>query len=857
MHLKNIDPLIHLIPGDNHISRNLNLQGVYQSGYTTIISFSTEIDTIRYKGNEYIGNTIDVSASKISDSTNVLAAIYIFSEKQAFSKRIQTQNLLLETYWDRNQVLFESNIEQDQNNNKLQLIGSVDFLQDTTEIKFDSSRMVVLDNVWHFDYGNTIRFTNQEIAFNKFRLSSGNRSISTSGFVSKDPTKEVILEIQDFDMEFLNPVIQQELGGELNGFLRVRDLYGQPIVENELTIDDFTVDDFLVGTIFGKTGWRNKDQSLKVKAFVNRDGIQTINVNGYYRPDITSDPLDLRASFDRTQLNLLEPFLGSFFTNIQGEASGVFTITGKPLDPIVMGDGQIHNGSLKVDYLNTTYRFAGSIGFNQYNIIFRNLDLLDVGNNKGTLAGKISHNGFKNMVLELQGDIENFQVLNTSSKDNSLFYGTGFATGNISFIGPTKNLTINALATTNKGTRIFIPLEGTGTIEQEDYISFVKFSDTTNVSKIEEEELNLGNVKLNFDLDITPDAYCELIFDIKSGDIIRGRGNGRINMQIDTQGEFNMFGDFDITQGGYNFTLYNIINKEFDIKPGSKISWLGDPYEGILDINATYRQITSLAPLVSDTSFQYTSEGNRGYPVDLGLLINGPLSSPNIDFNIDVTDYPVKAIDTGNGNIYLEDVITNFKNRIRTDEHELNRQVFSLLVLRRFSEPESFISTQGSIGSSVSEFISNQLSYWVSQVDENLEIDVDLGSLDQDAFNTFQLRLAYSFLDGRLRVSREGGFSNNTETTQGEIAGIVGDWTVEYLLTQDGKLRAKMYNRTNYNSINNTLGNGSSTSAGVSLLYSQNFNQLSEFWKKERKKRESNDNKKSQPEAVNRNDEEL
>ena len=137
------------------------------------------------------------------------------------------------------------------------------------------------------------------------------------------------------------------------------------------------------------------------------------------------------------------------------------------------------------------------------------------------------------------------------------------------------------------------------------------------------------------------------------------------------------------------------------------------------------------------------------------------------------------------------------------------------------------------MGSSVSEFISNQLSYWVSQVDENLEIDVDLTTLDQDAFNTFQLRLAYTFLDGRLKVSRDGGFTNVDNTT--DASAIVGDWTVEYLITSDGKLRAKMYNKTNYSIVNRALGDENNTTAGFSIQYTRSFDQFRELLFKARK----------------------
>ena len=247
-------------------------------------------------------------------------------------------------------------------------------------------------------------------------------------------------------------------------------------------------------------------------------------------------------------------------------------------------------------------------------------------------------------------------------------------------------------------------------------------------------------------MDITPDAYCEIIFDITAGDIIRGRGNGKLNLQIDTKGDFNMFGDYEIDEGGYNFTLYNIINKEFEIEPESKISWIGDPYEAILDIRANYSQLASLAPILTNISTQDLEDNpelERKYPAKVILDITGNLSYPEIDFDIEVDEYPKNAVYNG---ISIETQMTAFKNKLATDEQELKRQVFSLIILKKFLTENAF-NVSGSVENSVSEFISNQISYWVTQFDENLVVDVDLGSLDDEAFNTFQLRMSYSFLD--------------------------------------------------------------------------------------------------------------
>jgi len=134
----------------------------------------------------------------------------------------------------------------------------------------------------------------------------------------------------------------------------------------------------------------------------------------------------------------------------------------------------------------------------------------------------------------------------------------------------------------------------------------------------------------------------------------------------------------------------------------------------------------------------------------------------------------------------------------------------------------------------------------LTQVDQNLEIDLDLGTLDQEAFNTFQLRLSYSFLNGRLRVTRDGSFSNQYHPAD-NISSIAGDWTVDYLLTPDGKFKVKMYSRSNLNPLTNTLGTQSAVTTGVSLLHTQNFNEIKDLWHSARKKNQKATNESPPP----------
>jgi hypothetical protein len=509
------------------------------------------------------------------------------------------------------------------------------------------------------------------------------------------------------------------------------------------------------------------------------------------------------------------------------------------------------------------YNFSGDVSLSRNSINFDNIRATDEKENTARARGKILHENFNQMKIDLSVDFQNFQVLNTNAKDNNLFYGEGYASGNVRFSGPLNNMLITSTARSEKNTRIFIPIQGTSSVEKKDFINFVNFSDSTFSASLANNivtRTKLTGITLDLNIDVTPDAYCEIIFDIKAGDIIRGRGDGDIKLQLDTKGEFNMFGYIDFQEGGYNFTLYDIINKEFSINKGSRITWFGDPYAATLNITASYNQIASLAPILADPELAYVTQIRRKYPVQVLLKLDGAMLSPVINFDIVANDLPKSIPVEGKAPVRLDFEFAAFKNRL--DEQELKRQVFSLIILRRFSPPESF-NTSGSLVNSVSELFSNQLSYWASQVDENLEIDVDLGTLDQEAFNTFQLRLSYSFFNGRLRVTRDGALNSNpqqanstTPTDQrSSLSGVVGDWTVDYLLTVDGKFKVRMYSRTNVNPLYTSVGTQNAVTTGVSLTHTQSFNQVKDLWQSARKnKRKEETELQNNKEAIKEED---
>jgi hypothetical protein len=838
--LYDINPLLHLINVDGSISKNTKIEGSFSNGLTSIFKAYSKIDTAQIMSHSFFGSEVEFSGSKIRDSTTSLASLLINSNQQLIGKNVKTKNLLFEGIWNKDHIDLQVDLDQQNIDNQLRLKSEVDFLEDSTKIKILPSRIHVLNKDWVVSTSNYALQRGQEWSIHQLELHNKNESVKLNGLISNDPAKILNLEVTNLDLSVINSISTEKFGGVLEGKVAMKDLYRSASVQNDLTITELTINQFLIGNITGINQWNATEKKFIVNFYIDRLGIRTADINGYFDPAIQNDPLQLKAKFDHVNLKIIEPLLKDIFSKMDGTLTGDYQVSGTFTKPKVTGEGKVEEGQIMINYLKTLYSYSGTLGMTPTQIIFKDFELLDKFKNKGRLEGYVAHRNFGSFRINLDGSFKNFQLLNTTEKDNDLFYGEGFGTGNLNIFGPSSNLKISATASTGKNTRLYIPISGASSVDKKDFVKFVNFTDTLVAQRLTKNKTKKKSdptgITLDLNVDITPDAYAEIIFDIKAGDIIRGRGNGDIKLQLDTKGDFNMFGVVEFTEGAYNFTLYDIINKEFNVRPGGRISWYGDPYQGIMNITASYRQLASFAPIVPNQNVEVLSSPGlkRKYAAEVLLKLEGPMLSPQINFDIDAKDLPtsVSLTNGGSENLFLD--FNAFKAKL--DEQELKRQVFSLIVLRRFSPPNDF-NTSGSVYNSVSEFLSNQLSYWLTQVDQNLEIDLDLGTLDKEAFNTFQLRVSYSLLGGRLRITRDGsgGFSN--QYTQSSASTLVGDWTVDYLLTPDGKFKVKMYSRSNYNTINTSLGTQNPITTGVSLMYTQNFNEIKDLLRSARERR--------------------
>ncbi|MFN8347567.1 MAG: translocation/assembly module TamB domain-containing protein [Spirosomataceae bacterium] len=836
---KKMDRFLAFLYPAGYVSNGSKAEGVFTVDNTSIFSLTGQFDTLKIGNNSFYRSDLDLNTSKFTNSPEVLASAIINSEQQKLVGIAPTEKMDIEAAWEKDHIVFRSNLRQQNTSNRATLNGELRFAGDYLYLQFKKSKLRLLNDDWNLDANNLITIMGPEVTFSNVVLKPKDKDqlISLNGDISTDSLRVLAFETHNFELATLNPVLNVNLAGTANGSVTMRDLYRTLILDSKVNVQKLTYNNFLMGNLTGDGEWDPVDKHLHIDIHLDKNDKREISVNGTYTPDQTNNELDLKADFNETDLNLLEPFARGLVSDLSGRAVGTVTIKGPPISPVLDGTVDVKRGRLTFDYLKAVFAFEDKVYFGESDIRVKNLRLTDPEGNSATLRGGVYHDGFNKFSLGFDADMRNFKILGTTIRDNELFYGNAYATGKMEVFGPINNLNITADLTSNRGTKIYIPLDGAAEVASEDFVQFVSTepeTDTTGRTLAKNEKIipaEESYIKMDFRLNITPDAYCEIQFDRQTGDAIRAYGKGLINLKIDTRDVFDMTGSYEIQNGDYLFTLQNVINKKFQIQKGSRISWTGDPYGATLDVKASYVSNVSLSPLFqSSTGTTQTSDGvtTRRYPVEVTIGLSDKMLLPQISYGLKFKEYPSDR----------SYAITAVEERLKRDEQYLSQQVSSMLLFGQLLSDQNNILAQSAsgFGNSIGEMVSSQLNKWGSSLNENLELGVsglnfNFSDPYTNALNNLQLRFSYRFLNDRFRITRDGRLSYGQN--QYDATSLLLDWTLEYWLNDDGSQRLRMYNRNIQNQLNYTTGTPNAVSYGASYLFTRSFNSFRSLGPKE------------------------
>jgi hypothetical protein len=690
------------------------------------------------------------------------------------------------------------------------------------DVVFNYSTITAKNQYWYFKPNSTVIIDSTEFDIRNFELYSGQQSIQLNGQVSKDPTKWLHLDIEDFDVSSINAFMggETKFYGILNGNAQVRDLYNNLIFTNDISLKKFKLNDYRVGDLKLVSTWDNQLGRLRLDGDVEKiDFIDSkplentpLSFAGYYTPKNEESPLDLTATIKDLDLAFINVFMTPGAMSFEGFATGTLAITGKPEAPQLRSDASLRDASVYIDYLNTKFFMGQKIGVYPDMFTFDHIEVKDTEGNKGTLVGQVMHDNFSEWSFDLFVEMENspLLVMNTTEENNSMYYGKAYTTGSVNISGYDDKIDFECYLKTEKGTTLALPIGATSEQTFENFVRFVNTGDT-----LPAKDLNLSGITLRMDIEVTPDAEFKIIFDESVGDMMTGKAKGNLNLQIDNLATFNMYGSIEIVKGDYLFTLKNLINKKFVVKPGGTINWFGDPTGADLNLSALYKVNASISDLVQEAQFQ----GGQRVPVELEMMLRGKMLNPSIEFDI-----------------VLPTVDQMTKSRVNaaiSNEQEKNKQAFALLALNKFLPPPNVTSSGGGIGmaagnAGTSDLLSNQISNWLGQISDDFNLGFKYSAGDEISNEEIALALSTQLFNDKLSLSTNVGVSRNKNTSTTGATNLIGDIRLEYKLTPEGKIRLVVYNESN--DYRMAAVQQSPYTQGVGVIYRTEFDTMEEFF---------------------------
>lgn len=837
LHLKNTKPITEIFFSDIEIHPNTHFTGTYNSenNYFRINGTSPELKLYGTDVKQFFIN------AKTENNSLILST---GSSRMQFSDSAWIDNFIIKTVTQKDSLNFSINWNnfKDTANYSADIAGHLYFnTLKSIKGKLDKTNITIADSVWTINPNNQIIIDSSNISISNLYLSTGKQSIQIFGNISENPQSPLMFNLNNLLLQNFNPITERSginLKGIVNGNGTITDVYHSLSFISDLSIKDLSINNETLGQAALTSAWNKNSEAIVVNGRLFRDTLTTFNISGNYYPGKKEENIEMTAFLNKFRLQILNSFTTDIASNINGIASGKVDITGNISSPTLKGKINLQKTSFKIDYLNTSYSIGEASILVENNWIgFDNIIITDeTAKNKAIATGTIFHKNYSDFNLDIDINAENFLCLNTNEFQNELYYGTAFVTGNVNISGTPEKLLFNINVKTDKGipkddkrTRFYIPLGGSQDVTENAFVTFVN-KDSTNLNIANTDNINLDGIELKFELDITPDAEVQLIFDPKIGDVMRGKGNGRITMDINTLGKFTMQGEYVIEEGEYLFTLMNVVNKKFKVQKGGTINWNGSPYNANVNLQAIYSLRTSTYDLGIDTS------NRRRLPVECIMNLSNDLMKPDIRFDVRLP-----------GNRELESQVKNVLNT----ETEMNRQAFALLTLNHFVTPQNAIgavsaeSSNTNVGGTTSsELLSNQLSNWLSQISKDFDLGVKYRPGDEISSQEIELALSTQILNDRLLIDGNLGVQGAANNSASQNTNnLVGDVNIEYKLTQDGRFRMRAFNRTN-NNTNLTYVNSPYTQ-GVGVFYRLDFDKPKDLWqrlfKKENAKRKEDE----------------
>jgi hypothetical protein len=846
----NYDPVFAVFAPGLTDMQPLHASGSFSNNGGMNMDFTTP--SIVYQGNTISNVTIAAKTSSNGLQINGSIAHLKSSSFDLYNTRLNAVAL-------NNKIDFSFGTDDDKRKTKYAIAGLLSQPSaGTYTIQLKSDSLLLNYQRWSVASNNQITISPDDIVARNFVLQNGDQRLSINSPDSRG--KQLLLvELSNFRLATITGFANVDsllADGVINGNVRLSNFLQQPNFTGDLTVNDLSVQKDTVGDvkIHASSGEANR---YNIESTITGHG-NDVSLAGWIATETNDTKLNLDLNVKTLQLHSVEPFTAGAIKNTSGTLNGSIAIRGSVNQPALNGDLNFNKSSFALSMLGSQFHVDDQkISVTNDGITFSKFTVKDSAGNALTLDGNIITNNFINYEYNLKLTARNFQLLNSTKKDNPIYYGRMTINTDLLISGTEVSPAVDGRVSVDNGTSLtFVVPEGDVSAEsREGIVEFVDMSNPSSDTLFKKyDSLNTSRIlgmDIALNIEIKKEAVFNIIVDPANGDFLNAQGEALLTAGIDPGGKITLTGNYTLEKGSYQLS-FNLLQRKFEISKGSTITWTGEPTTAQLNVTAVYTANVAPIDLVEDQIASSSSAIKNTYmqklPFQVHLKLTGDLMKPVVAFDI------ILPQDKNYG--VSNDVVSTVESKLeqlRADEGETNKQVFAVLLLNRFVGENPFSPEGGSgynvetyVRQSASKLLTQQLNQLAAGLINGVDINFDVVSTEDYTTGSMRnktdlnVNLSKKLLNDRLKISVGSEFGlEGPQTTNQQGNNIAGNLSAEYQLSRDGRYLLRFFEKNDYE------GElyGYVIETGLSFVITVDYNRLKEIFKRRKQKVETSDNK--------------
>ena len=397
--------------------------------------------------------------------------------------------------------------------------------------------------------------------------------------------------------------------------------------------------------------------------------------------------------------------------------------------------------------------------------------------------------------LQLRLTARNVNLLQPLPTREAVLYGKALISGDVTLSGPLNTLSVGGNLQLRPGSSIHYIFKDailTASNQLDNVVTFVSFDADTPPSSPAKTRLVTNSLAMNLNLTIAPTAQLEVSLGASKQNDVTLQGGGTLNLQYIPTTGMHLSGKYTIEAGELNMNVPLLHVSHMAIRPGSAITWSGNPQNPQLNITAEDRIRASVTLDGSPQSILFVT----------GVSLTDTMEKLNVQFTLAA---PESA---------------SMQNTLATLSPEERGKLSVALLTTGLYLGEG--GTGNLMNTALMGILQAQLDNISRDAFRTVDVSVGIEPLP-DGVSGVSTRTDYSFSvakrlwNNRIRIIIGGSVTTNNERIEDDA--VIDNISIEWRITPAGNQYLRFFYDKNYESILE----GEIRETGVGYAYRKSF----------------------------------